>query len=82
MKKNNLMRKVRLTSKFMTPKTGEQITAIHVLSNISGSKGNQIVKRGQSIKHNLRNIYLQKSCRKYGRKTSSKPFSVFEKRFI
>ena len=40
------------------------------------------MKLGQLIKHNKRNIFLQKSCRKWGRKTSSRPLFVFRKSFI
>ena len=50
----------RLISKFMTSQPGKQIIAIHMLPNISRSKGNQTTKFGQSMKYNLRNIYLQK----------------------
>ena len=38
-----------LISKFMTSQTGKQIIAIHVLPNISRSKGNQKMKSGQLI---------------------------------
>ena len=31
----------------MGSQTGHQITGIHILSNISRSKGNQVVKSGQ-----------------------------------
>ena len=47
--------------------------AIHVLSNNSQSKGNQTVKFGQVMEYNNRNIFLQKSCRKWDRETSSRP---------
>ena len=35
--------------------------AIHILSDISKSKGNQSVKFGQLIAYNIRNIFLEKS---------------------
>ena len=35
---------------------------IHILIDISGSKGNQAMKYGQLIKYNKINIFLQKSC--------------------
>ena len=53
-----------LISKFMTSQTGKKIIAIHLLLNISRSKGNQAIKFGQVIDYNARNIFLQKSCRK------------------
>ena len=48
----------------MTSQPGLQTIAIHILPNISQSKGNQIMKFGQSIDYNKRNIFLQKLCRK------------------
>ena len=63
-KKNGLIRKIRLTSKFMTSQPGLQTIAIHILPNISQSKGNQTMKFGQLIEHNKRNIFMQNLCRK------------------
>ena len=60
-KKNGLIRKIRLISKFMTSQPGYQTTAVHVLANISRSKGNQTMKFGQLIEHNMRNIFIGKS---------------------
>ena len=40
-------------------------------------KGNQTMKFGQFIKYSKKNIFLQKSCRKWGRETSSRPLFVF-----
>ena len=50
--------------------------------NISRIKGNQTMKFGQFIEYKKKNIFLQKSCRKWGRETSSRPFFVFWKNFI
>ena len=61
-RENGLIRKVRLTSKFMASQPGLQTIAIHILLNISQSKGNQTMKFGQLIEYN-RNI-LQKLWRK------------------
>ena len=44
----------------MKSKTGQQITTIHILTNISRSKDNQAMKFGQSLKYNIRNIFLEK----------------------
>ena len=44
----------------MTLETGEQISIIHILPNISKSKGNQVMKFCQLIEYNERNIFLQK----------------------
>ena len=55
---NSLIRKIRLTSKFMTSLLGLQTIAIHIFPNISQSKGNQTMKFGELIKYNKRNIFL------------------------
>ena len=47
----------------MTSQPGLQTTAIHILLNISQSKGNQTMKLSQLIEL-IRNIFLQKLCRK------------------
>ena len=46
-------------------------------TNISRSKENQTMRFGQVIEYTVRNILLQKSCRKWGKKNSSNP--VFQK---
>ena len=43
----------------MLSETGKQIIALHMLCNISRNKGNQAIKSGQLVKHNVRNIFLQ-----------------------
>ena len=76
-RKNGLIRKIRLTSKFITSQPDLQTIAIHILPNISQSKGNQTMKFGQLIEYNKRNIFLQKLCRKWGKETSSRPLFIF-----
>ena len=44
----------------MTSQPGLQAIAIHVLPNISQSKGNQKMKFGKLIEYKKRNIFLQK----------------------
>ena len=44
----------------MTSQDGLQTIAIHILSNISQSKGNQTMKFGQLTKYNKRNFFFQK----------------------
>ena len=63
-RKNGLIKKIRLTSKFMTSHPGLQTITIYILPNISQSKGNQTKKFGQLIEYNKRSIFLQKLCRK------------------
>ena len=48
---------------------------IHILTNISKSKGNQVVKFGQLIEHNMRNIFLEKSSTKCCGETISRSLS-------
>ena len=49
--------------------------AVHILTNISRSKGNQAIKFGPLIEHNMRNIFLEKSCTKCDRNSIIRPFS-------
>ena len=72
----------RLISNFMTSQPSLQTITIHVLPNISRSKGSQTMKLGQVIEYNKRNIFLQKSFRKRCRETRSRPLFVFEKPFM
>ena len=66
----------------MTSQRGLQTIAIHILPNISQSKGNQTMKFGQLIEYNKSNIFLQKLCRKSGKETSSRPLFIFQKSLI
>ena len=50
------------------------------IAHISQSKDNQAMKFGQLIKCNMGIIFLQKSCRKWGKETSSRPLFVFWKK--
>ena len=61
----------------MTPKPGLQTFAIDIFPNISQNKGNPKRKFRPLIEYNKRNIFLQKLCRKSGRKTSSRPLFIF-----
>ena len=59
-RENDLIRKIRLSKKFMTSQPSQQTIVIHILTNISQSKGKQTMKFGQLIEYNKRNIFLQK----------------------
>ena len=48
---------------------------IHILPNISRSKGNQTIKFAQLIECKMRNIFLEKSYAKCGAETSPRLFS-------
>ena len=57
----------------MTSQTGQQIlgnmcvvTTTHILPNISRTKGNQIMKFGQSKENNVRNTFLSKIIQNIG----------------
>ena len=58
----------------MTSKRGKQTVAIHILSNISKSKGNETMEFCQLIEYNMRNIFLEISYTKCGGETSLRPF--------
>ena len=47
---------------------------MHILHNMSRSKGNHVMQFGQLIEYNMRNI-LEKSYTKCGEETSPRPFS-------
>ena len=59
----------------MTSQPGYETFAIHTLTNISRSKGNQAMKFGQLIEYNMRNIFLKKSYTRCGGETIPKLFS-------
>ena len=59
----------------MTSEPGYETIVIHVLLNISRSKGNQTMKFGQLIECNRRNIFLEQPFTKCGSETSPRLFS-------
>ena len=59
----------------MTSQSGQQTTAIHMLTNISRSKGNQVMKFGQLIEYNMRSISVEKSYTKCAGETIPRPLS-------
>ena len=61
----------------MTSQPGLQTIAIHILPNISQSKGNQTMKFGQVIEHNKKTTFLQILSEKCGKETSSRPLFIF-----
>ena len=75
MYKNCLIQKVSLMSIFMTSQPRKQTIAIHILPNITRSKGNQIMKFGQLIEYNMRKIFLETSYTKCCGETSPRSFS-------
>ena len=75
MKKNGMIRKIRLISKFMTSQPGWQTITMHVVPNIPRNKSNQTVEIGQLIEYNMRNISVEKFYTKCGEETIPRPFS-------
>ena len=59
----------------MTSQPGQQTIAIHILHNISRSNDNQIMKFGQLIEYNMRNISVEKSYTKCAGETIPRPLS-------
>ena len=62
----------------MMSSTGKKLITVNILPNISRRKGNQTVKFGQSIEYTVKNIFLQKSCRKEARRLVSGLFCFSE----
>ena len=73
-KKNNVIKNIRLTSKFVAPQPGKQKIPILILPNSSRGKSNQTMKFGQLREYNMRNIFLEKSYTKCGGETIPRPF--------
>ena len=63
----------------MTSQTGTQITAIWILPNIWRHKGNQTMKFGQVMEHNIKNRFLQNHLETKTRRLFPEPFSFFQK---
>ena len=59
----------------MTSQPGKRTIPIQILPNISRSEGNFLVKFGQLIEYNVRNIFLEKSYARHGGETIPWPFS-------
>ena len=60
----------------MASKPGQQTIAIHILPNISRSKGNQAMKFGQLIEYNMKNIFVEKSYTKYAGEIIPRPLTI------
>ena len=62
----------------MISQPGLQTITIHILSNISRSKGNQM-KLGQLIEYNKRNIFLQIYAENKAKRLVPDLFLIFKK---
>ena len=58
----------------MASQPGKQTITVHMLLNISRSKGNEIMKFGQLKEYNMRIIFLEKSSTKCGGETIPRHF--------
>ena len=58
----------------MTPQTEKQIITIHILANISISKGSQTMISAHLLECNMRNFFLEKSYTNLVRKLAPDPF--------
>ena len=58
----------------MTSEAGQQISTIHILPNISRSKGNKAMIFFQLIEYNMVNTFIEKLYLKCGGKASPRPF--------
>ena len=58
----------------MNSQIGKQKNTIHILSNISRSKGTQTIKFGQLMKYNMRKIFLENHAQNVVEKLALKPF--------
>ena len=73
--KYGLDRNIRLISKFETAQPGKQTIAVHILLNISWSKGDQTMDFGQLIEYNNRNIFFKNHAESEAGKFQTSLFS-------
>ena len=66
----------------MTSSVGKQIITIHILPNISRSKGNQTMKFGQLVEYKVKNTFLQKSCKNEPGRLVPDFFCFFKKFYV
>ena len=69
-----LDKKTKVIFKLYNVTNWEQIITIHILPNISRSRGNQGMKFCQLIEHNIRNIFFEKSYTKCSGESRPRPF--------
>ena len=70
-----MIRKIKLTLKFMTSQPGKSTIGTDMLPNISRSKENQKMKFSQLIEYKMSKISFEKSYAKCGGKSIPRPFS-------
>ena len=63
----------------MTSQPGKQIIALHILPNISRSKGSKTMKFGQLIEYNMKNIFVEILCTNCAGETIPRPLSKISK---
>ena len=60
---------------------GKQIITTNILPNISKSNNNQTMKFG-FLEYNVKNVFLQRACRKGSRVISSRSLPFFKKKTL
>ena len=70
-----------LVSNFTASQTGQQIIAMHILPDISRSKGNQGMKYGQLKKHSMRIFSCKIHTKNELRRLDLNHFLYFRKAF-
>ena len=75
--KSDLMGRLRLVSKFMMSQPGKQTITMHILPNTSRNKEIWTIEFARLVDYHTGNNFLQKSCRKCGRRTISRRLFVF-----
>ena len=78
-KKNALIKTIRLTSKFVTSQPGKETFAMHILPSISKSKGNQTMKFGQLINITWGTFFFKNTHTNCVGDTIPRPFSTKSK---
>ena len=67
---HHVQKQLRLISEFIS-RSGKQLILIHILPNISRSKGNQTIKFCQLTEYNIKDIFPEKiMCKMWWRKYS------------
>ena len=74
-----MIRKIRLTSKFVTSQPGLETIAIHILSNMSQSKGNQTITFRQLIELSRQLFFFKNYAENEARRLVPDLFLFFEK---
>ena len=73
---------MKALSKFMTSQPGQETITMHILPNISRSKGNQTMKFGQILENNKINFFFRNHAKHEPEKLVRHPFCVLKKLYV